>query len=267
MFPLYTTALPSSAPELEQVLNESLRRIFETGSDPVTVRDHSYPHLAVINISLDSAQLRSDPPRPPVSAGTASPALKVDQLVLSASPLSLGPASIDLAISTRDVQLGQAKDSKGQILLSIENAGDGHASISATHAALEAFITSLAQDQGNKQGITIDSVQLNVRQESEHSLAAEVRLRARKLFLRASLKVTGQLDLDDQLNLKMSDLKCTGDGGIAAFACGILQPYLEKIEGRKFPLMSFALGEIRLRDVRLDVGDKLSVTAEFGSAI
>jgi len=266
MFPLFTAALPSSAPDLERLLNESLQRVFETESDPVTVRDHSYPHLEVINISLDGAQLRSDPPRPPVSAGTASPALKVDQLVLSASPLSLGPASIDLAISARDVQLGQAKDSKGQILLSIENAGDGHAAISATPADLEAFITRLAQDQGNKQGITIDSVQLKVRQESEHSLAAEVRLHARKLFLRASVTVTGQLDLDNQLNLKVSDLKCIGDGGIATLACGILTPYLEKIEGRKFPLMSLALGEIRLRDVRLDVGDKLSVTAEFGSA-
>jgi hypothetical protein len=267
MFPLFTAALPSSAPDLERLLNESLQRVFETESDPATVRDHSYPHLEVINISLDGAQLRSDPPRPPVSAGATSPALKVDQLVLSASPLSLGPASIDLAISARDVQLGQAKDSTGQILLSIENAGDGHAAISATPADLEAFITRLAQDQGNKQGITIDSVQLKVRQESEHSLAAEVRLHARKLFLRASVTVTGQLDLDDQLNLKVSGLKCTGDGGIATLACGVLTPYLEKIEGRKFPLMSLALGEIRLRDVRLDVGDRLSVTAEFGSAI
>jgi hypothetical protein len=266
MFPLFTAALPSSASDLERLLSESLRRIFVTESDPVDVRDHSYPHLEVINISLDGAQLRSDPPRPPVSMGKASPALEVDQLVLSASPLSLGPASVDLAISARDVQLGQAKDSNGQILLSIDSASDGHAAISATPAGLEAFITRLAQDQGSKQGITIEGVQLKVRQESEHSLAAEVGLRARKLFLSASMKVTGRLELDDQLNLIISDLKCTGDGGIATMACGILQPYLQKIDGRKFPLMSLALGEIRLRDVRLAVGDKLSVTAEFGDA-
>jgi hypothetical protein len=80
------------------------------------------------------------------------------------------------------------------------------------------------------------------------------------------LRVTGQLDLDDQLNLKVSDVKCAGDGGIAALACGILQPYLKKIDGRKFPLMSLALGEIRLRDVRLAVNDDVSITAEFGSA-
>lgn len=268
MIPLHTSTFPSSAAKLERLLNESLQRIFVAESDPVTVRDHSYPHLAAITISLDGARLRTDPPHPPVGSAKTLPALEVDQLVLSASPLSLGPASIDLTVSARDVQLGQAKDSNGQILLCIESATDGHAAISATPATLEALITKLAQDQGNKQGITIDRVQLKLRQDSECSLAAEVRLRVRKLFLSASLTVTGQLDLDDQLNLKISDLNCTGDGGIAPLACGILKPYLEKIDGREFPLMSLPLGEIRLRDVRLVVDDdKLSVTAEFGSAI
>jgi hypothetical protein len=266
MFPLHTAALPSSAPDLARRLNESLQRVFVTESDPVMVRDHSYPHLEAINISLDGARLRADPPRPPASSEKPSAALNVDELVLSASSLSLGPISIDLALSARDVQLGQAKDSNAQILLSIESASEGHAAISAPPAGLEALITELVQDQGNKRGITIDHVQLKVRQESPNSLAAEVRLRARKVFLSASLKVTGRLELDDQLNLQVSDLKCTGDGGIATLACGILKPYLEKIDGRKFPLMSLPLGEVQLRDVRLVVDEKLSVTAEFGSA-
>jgi hypothetical protein len=265
MFPLFTAAFPSSAADLERLLNESLQHIFVTESGPVVVRDHSYPHLAAINISLDGARLRADPTRRSVRSGETSPALEVDRLVLSASPLSLGPAAIDLALSARDVQLGQAKDSNGEILLSIESAANGHAAISATPAGLEALITKLAQDQGNKHGITIDQVQLKLRQESEHSLAAEVRLRARRLFLSTSLKVTGQLDLDDQLNLKISGLKCTGDGGIATLACGILKPHLEKIDGREFPLMSLPLGEIRLRAVRLAAGEKISVTAEFGT--
>ena len=91
-------------------------------------------------------------------------------------------------------------------------------------------------------------------------------MRARKLFLGASLRVTGQLDLDDQLNLKISRLNCTGDGGIATLACGILKPYLEKVDGRTLPLMPLPLKGISLREVRLAVGDDLAITAEFGSA-
>jgi hypothetical protein len=80
------------------------------------------------------------------------------------------------------------------------------------------------------------------------------------------MKITGQLDLDEELNARVSGLDCIGDGAIASIACGVLKPHLQKIDGRVFPLMSLPLGEVRLRDVQLAVGDKLSVTAKFGSA-
>jgi hypothetical protein len=48
-------------------------------------------------------------------------------------------------------------------------------------------------------------------------------------------------------------------------ACGVLKPHLQRLDGRTFSLMSFGLGQVRLRDVRIGVDEKLSVTAEFGS--
>jgi hypothetical protein len=91
-------------------------------------------------------------------------------------------------------------------------------------------------------------------------------LRAKKLFLSTSLRITGQLDLDEELNARISGLDCTGDGAIASVACGVLKPHLQKLERREFPLMSLPMGEVRLRDVRIAVGDKLSITADFGAA-
>jgi hypothetical protein len=264
MFSLFTSAFPSSASDLERLLNESLQRIFVAESAPVTVLDHSYPHLDAINVSLDGARLRADAPQPPILSA-ASPAFEVDQFSVHASPLFLGPAAVDLSLSARDVRLGQGKDSTDQIVLSLASAADGKIEISATQTDLEVLIAKLARDQASKQGITIDDVRLKLRQKSAQSVAAEVHLRAKKLFLSASIRVTGQLDLDDQLNLKVSGLNCTGDGGIATVACGILTPYLRKIEGREFPLMSLSVGQVRLRDVRVAVGDKLRATAEFGS--
>jgi hypothetical protein len=265
MFPLKAAIFPSSATDLAHLLNENLRRLFLVDADPVSIREGTYPQLEELSISLDGARLRADPPRPPVIADKTSPALKVDQLALTASPLSLGPVAIHLSLSAREVQLGQGKDSNDQIVLTLEGAAEGQIEISLTQSDLETLIAELAQNQASKQGVTIEGVQLKLHQKNPHSLAAEVRLRARKLFLSASIQVTGQLDLDDQLNLKISNLNCTGDGGMATVACGVLKPYLQKIDGREFPLMSLPLGEIRLRDVRLSVGDKLCVTAEFGS--
>jgi hypothetical protein len=267
MLPLSTAAFPSSAADLQRLLNEALERIFISKPHPVTIRDHSYPHLSGIDISLDDARLRPEPPRPPSASGEVSPALEIDQLTVSASPLSIGPAALKLSISATAVQLGQSKDSNEQIVLSLKSAAEGTIKISMRQDDLEALVTNLARNQASKQGVTIDGVQLTLRQESAHSLAVEVRLRVRKLFLGASLRVTGQLDLDDRLNLKISRLNCTGDGGIATMACGILKPYLEKFDGREFPLISLPLPKgILLRDVRLAVGDDVSVSAEFGSA-
>jgi hypothetical protein len=152
------------------------------------------------------------------------------------------------------------------VLLLLHSAANGHIEISTLTSDLEALIAEVAKTEAAKHGVTIDGVQLLLRSQSSRSLAAEVRLRAKKLFLSASMKITGQLDLDEELNARVSGLDCTGDGAIASVACGVLKPHLQKIDGREFPLMSLPLGEVRLRDVRLAVGDKLSVTAEFGSA-
>jgi hypothetical protein len=266
MLALHTAAFPSSAIDLERLLNESLERLFTSTPAPVTVSDHSYPRLSEIKISLDGARLRPERPRSQVTPGEISPALEVDHLIINASPLSLGPATLDLSISATAVQLGQGQDSNEEIFLSLRSARDGHIKISMPQSNLQSLIATLAQEQASRQGITVDEVQLTLRQESARSLAVEVRLRARKLFLGASIVVTGQLDLDNQLNVKISGLNCAGDGGMANLACGVLMPYVRKIDGREFPLMSLPFGGVRLRDVQLAVGDDLSVTAEFGSA-
>lgn len=266
MFPLKTTTFPSSAAALEQLLNESLGRIFDVAVDPVSIRDASYPTLAEINISLDHARLRPNPPRPRLISGQSSPALRVGRLALHAADLSIGPASADLSLSARDVDLVRGKDADDEIVLSLQNAAEGKIEISAPLADLEKLIARIAKSEAGKHGVTVEDVRLSAREKNAHSLEAEVRLQARKLFMSASIRVTGQLDLDDELKAKISGLKCKGDGAIAAVACGVLTPHLEKLNGREFPLMSLPLGEVRLRDVRLSVTDKLSVTAEFGSA-
>jgi hypothetical protein len=266
MFPLNTAIFPANGADLTRLLNESLSKLFVVDADPVSIREESYPHLQKLSISLDCARLRANPPLPPVIIGETSRALEIDELDLIASPLSVDTAAVNLSLSAHEVRLGQGKDAGGQIVLCLESAAQGHIEISLPQSDLETLIATLARNQAGKQGITIDRGQLKLTQKDPHSLAAEVRLRARKLFLSASIRVTGRLDLDDELRLKISDLNCTGDGGIASLACGILKPYLQKIDGREFPLMSLPLGEIRLRDVQLNVGDQLRVTAEFGSA-
>jgi hypothetical protein len=264
MLSLKTATFPSSAAELTRLLNESLGHLFHLDADPVGIREESYPHLEELSVSLDGARLRDNSPRPSSPSGAATPALEVDRLTLNAPALSLGPATVDVSLSARAVQFVQTPNGDDEIILSIESAADGRIEISASPPDLEALIAKVAKSEAGKHGVTIDSVELKLRSKSSRSLAAEVRLRACKIFLNASIRITGQLDLDEELNATISGLDCTGDGAIATLACGVLKPHLQKLDGREFALMSLPLGEIRLRDVQVSVGDKLSVTAQFG---
>jgi hypothetical protein len=266
MFPLKTATLPSTAADLARALNESLRELFIVAHDPVAIREASYPRLSKLSVSLDGAQLRGRPPAIPSLSTAPTAALDVDSLTIEASALSIGPAAIDLSLSATAVSLRQARDSQGNVLLLLQSAANGHIEISTSASDLESLIAEVATTEAAKHGVTIDGVELILRSKSSRSLAAEVRLRVKKLFLSASMKITGQLDLNEELNARVSGLDCTGDGAIASVACGVLKPHLQKIDGREFPLMSLPLGEVRLRDVQVAVGDKLSVTAEFGSA-
>src|SRR5438477_2585302 len=266
MLPLKTATFPSSAAELARLLNESFRHLFLVDADPVTIRDKSYPHLKELSIALDGASLRHDPPRALSVSGAVKPAVTVDRLEINASALALGPAVIDVSLSARAVQFVQSRNADEEIVLSIASAADGRIEIAASPSGLEALITKVAQSEASKHGVTIDGVQLKLRAKTSRSLTAEVRLRARKLFFNASIRIIGQLDLDDELIATISGLDCTGEGTIATLACGILRPHLQKLDGREFQLMALPLGEIRLRDVHLAVGDKLSVTAQFGKA-
>jgi len=266
MIPLSTKTFPASAEALQDLMNESLGRVFDFTRPPVTLEVSSFPALSAINISLDDARLRRDPPRPPSMPGKTVPALQVERLTIQGSPIFLEGAALELDLSAEAVRFNQGHDDNGEIVLSLEDAADGKIAIRIAPQDLEALIGAVAKAEAGKQGVTIDDVQLALRSTSSRSLSAEVRLRARKLFLSATIQITGQLDLDGQLNARLSGLRCKGDGAIASMACGFLAPHLQKLDGREFALMAVPLGNIRLRDVRLAVSDKLSVDAEFGSA-
>jgi hypothetical protein len=266
MFPLKTDTFPASAAELMRLLNQSLRELFNLERDPVELREKSYPQLESLSISLDGAEVPQRPPALPSLRSESAPGLTVESFRVAGAGLKVGPAAVDLALDARSLQLYQATDREGHIVLLFHNAADGRVEISATVSDLEALIADVAKSEAGKHGVNIDSVELSLRSQTPRSLAAEVRLRAKKLFVSAALRIAGHLDLDEKLSAKLSGLDCTGEGAIANVACGVLKPHLQKIEGREFPLMSLPLGEVRLRDVRIAVNDKLSVTAEFGLA-
>jgi hypothetical protein len=149
--------------------------------------------------------------------------------------------------------------------LSVHRASNGHVAISIPAEDLETLAGEIARSEAGKQGVVIEDVLLNLTSRGPRSLGAELRVQARKLFLRTTIRIAGQLDIDDQLVAHLSGLSCNGEGAIGALVCGVLTPHLQRLQTRNFPLLALPLGEVKLRDIRLDADDGIKVTAEFGS--
>ena len=265
MFPLQTKSFPATASELAQLMNESIRLVFSVGEDPVSIEAATYPELRRIDINLDGAELRPNPPRPPVAQGERTAALQARELHLSAKDLTLGPATADLRLTAHDVHFDQATDPDDEIVLVLQSAAEGEIEVSSSKAALEKALGDVAKREAAKQGVTIEEVTLVISNRGPRSLVGEVQLKARKLFFSTVVRIGACLDLDDQLNATLTGLACKGEGAIGTLACGVLSPHLQKLDGRTFPLMALPLGEIRLCDVRLSTGDRITVNAEFGA--
>ncbi len=264
MFPLYSTTFPRTAGELESLLNGSVQRLFKGPTQPVSVREQTYPALKELRIALDGAELCTHPPRPPVVAGLGSPALQIGELLVGGAGLRIGPATANLALRAEQVELNQAVDRSGEVVLLLQKAANGTIEITTSKQDLEHALAMFAKQEAGRHGVTIDQVQLTFRQRSPRSVDAQVQLRGKKLFFSTVIRIAGSLDLDDELNAKISRLACNGDGAIGSLACGALAPHLQKLDGRTFALMALPLGEIRLRDVTLVAGETLKVSAEFG---
>jgi hypothetical protein len=266
MIPLHRKQFPSSKAELMEALEEALHRYVSKPGPIVDVRARVFPYLDEIAINLDGGQIDSFPPAPPGITDESKPAFEAARVSLTGRKISVRGIPVDLRMEARDVVLHKAADANGDAVLTVQKVRDGTLTISASQLDLEEGIMELARKEGRNHGIVIEQVRLAMRARGARSLAAEVRIRARKFLLRAQVDVYGQLDISGDFVAKVSELRCKSDAAIGALACGALNPLFERVNGRTFSLQSLPLREIRLRDVRLAVADTVEVTVDFGSA-
>ncbi len=264
MFPLSTASLPADPEALRVALEESLRRVLTPAGPMVAIEDRSYPELAAIRITLDHAKLGDRPPRSQIATDSPEPALRVENFAIHGAPILLEGAAVQLNCEARDVEINQGHDADGNLVLVLQSAAEGSIEVTTAIADLEALLRSKAKAAAAAQGVTIEDVRINLQSRSERRLDVEVQVRAKKLFLGATVRITGELEIDDQLNARLSSLKCAGEGTLGSLASNFISPYLQRFDGRAFALTALPLGEVQLRDVRLAAATDLRVTAQFG---
>src|SRR5256885_2012904 len=83
-------------------------------------------------------------------------------------------------------------------------------------------------------GVELEQVRLAMRARSRRSLAADIKIQAKKFFTRAKVEIYAQFDITNEFVVKISEMKCKGDGKLGSFACAALGPFFDKLKSETF---------------------------------
>jgi len=175
------------------------------------------------------------------------------------------PATVRAHFSELGCGFGRA--SEGPLQLVIKSGGAGRLEMEATTSEVEQGLHRVLSELAGNHGATIKNTQLNLNAVTPRSIKFDVTCTAKVFIATATLTVGGQLEIDDQLNARLSGVAVKGEGMIASMAQSMIQPRLAEWEGRVVPLGDYVAAGLTVRDLRISTGEKIRLEATFGPAV
>lgn len=268
MFYFAGTTEPTNNEEFIHALEGGVRQILMLPQDAKIIHlDGNYPAFDLLKIELTGGRVDSTGllPAKPVGVGPPKPAVTAKSLRIVANPVQIAAGRVKLEMSAREVSLQYDVDSAGRWMLLPASVSEGQAIMEISRGDLEAIILAGATAAAEKQGAKVTKLELHLTPRGERSLAIDVRVTAKKMMMSGVVRVSGDVDIDDNLVARLSRLTCEGEGVAGKIAASVLAPKIRQAEGRAFPLADFAFAGMRPRDVRIQSVDPVRVVAMFGS--
>lgn len=272
LFPM-TKSIPPRTPEM---LASSMEQAWGTrldvpeGSDLVRIEGvEAYPHVGAMTIDLSDVSIPSkSKERKLKPRGGPEGAVTVGNLELVARPLLVERARFVIAMSASDAKLEIRRDKKGQPMLALAGAEDGKVSLEVSKKDIDRLLLQSARDAAGKYGVAVDRTKLKLDMIDGKSLRVDLKVNLRVAgVLPAGLHFKARMDIDDQLNGRITKLTCEGDQLLGPLISSVIDPALSKYEGKKRPLVGFAFGKMKLKDLQIDVEDGFKVEAAFGNVV
>jgi hypothetical protein len=266
VFPLAGKTYPQSADELTNSIQSALAEVltFPKKVTPVTVDAPKYPAVKSLKVDLSGATVSAkEPPPQPKPTGKREPGIQVDQLEVTGRPIQYENGKVNLEVKGKGATFEFAKDKKGNPLLVLTDAKEGNVDVNVTKADLQTLALAAANLAAKEHGVKVETVDVDLKSEGPRAVSADVRVKAKKV-VSGVIRVTGRLDVDEALKATISDLACTGEGMVGKMVAGLIQPKLKTYNGKQVPLMAFSLGNLALRELKIDAKNGLHVTAQFG---
>jgi hypothetical protein len=230
---------------------------------PVTIVGQP-PAVSSMTINVTAGQI--SPENPPAFAkvsGETEPGPTARSFAITGHPVSVAGIPLQLDLSAANAVFVYGRTSSRKLVATLQEATAGKLSIHIAHDDLEAGALALAR-QGAGSSVSIQKLDITLSSISPTDLNVLLTITARK-FVSAIVRVSGRIHIDTELVLTASNLKADAEGMVGTIAANMLQPHLRALEGKPVPLMTFSLGNVKVRDVTIGTAEGLQINAAFGS--
>jgi hypothetical protein len=147
----------------------------------------------------------------------------------------------------------------------LSEARDASLSFEATGVDLQRILLADLRAAGSPFGLDVISTSLHLVADTDRSVSVDLQIRTKFALIPAGMHFRAHVDIDDNMNAKLSGLSCDGDEVLGPLIVGLIRPDLSQYDGRSRPLLSFPSGKMHLRDVRIRVDDSVHLNAAFGT--
>ncbi len=259
MFPLAGAALPTSPEMLVEAMRAGLAA---HGIHPANLAAAgAWPQLDALAFDLTGTSLEAAQSLPHPGTGRDG-GFSAAEFTLRAAPAQFRDMPVEIAISGRDARFVFAPDDVAPAIL-LTGAADGEVSVAMALPALEQLLHRLAADAAREHGVEVRQTRLKITQRGPRAISLDAEVTAKAFIATATVTISGDADLDEQLVARLSNLRMGGEGMIANLAGGVIRPVLARLEGKELPLLGLT-GDLKLRDVQVEVGEMLRIAAQFG---
>jgi hypothetical protein len=268
VFPLAGDEIPRTGGQLAESLLGGWRDIFSfpDRSHVVELTGGRYPAIDTVTVDLSGAvanpRHKSAPIPDPIPS---SRSLAVNHFSMVAEPLLSHRAKINMRVTGTGVRFDLQHDKQGKPILMLADAREGMLHFDVSRADLERLMLAQAKEAAATQALIVRSVDFDLDELGPRSLKADLHVSTLVGFIPAGLRFTARVDIDEQMNARISDLACDGDEVLGPLIVNFIRPGLAKYNGKTKPLVAFPSGNLKLSDVQVRGGERIELTARFGN--
>ena len=264
MFIFTTDHIPETSAELTAAITAFLQTWIKLPSSatPVAIAG-DVPAVSSMTIDVSGGLISVDnPPTFAKLSGDSAPGPTACIFTITGHPVSISDIPLQFDLSATNAVFAYGRNAKNQLIATLQDASDGKLSLHISHDDLESAALRITRHfaGGN---VTIQKLDIQLKSVSPTELNVLLTITAKK-FVSAIVKVSGRIHIDEQMVATATNLKADAEGMVGSIAANMLQPHLLALESKPLPLMTFSLGNVTIRDVKIDTAQGLQISASFG---